>query len=101
MILVFFLTTESGFVIDFLVFGIAFSLDFALLQAVVRAKNRDRIVSRRIVFICLLAFWGCIVCNVKVGDFIVMIPVIFGISLLALGLYFLFAVHFAFRRAVV
>ena len=101
MILVFFLTTESVLAASLLAFNFSFSLDFALLQAVVRAKNRDRIVSRRIVFICLLAFWGCIVCNVKVGDFIVMIPVIFGISLLALGLYFLFAVHFAFRRAVV
>ena len=88
-------------VIDFLVFGIAFSLDFTLLQAVVRAKNRDRIVSRRIVFICLLAFLGCIDCNVKVSYFIVMIPVLFGISLLAKGLYYLFDMRFAFRRAVV
>jgi hypothetical protein len=92
---------ESVSAIGLFVFVFSFSLDFALLHAIVRVQNMDRIVSRRIVFICLLAFWGCIVCNVKVSDFIVMFPVIFRLCLLVPGLYFLFAVHFAFRRVVV
>lgn len=54
MALVFFLTTESVLVICFLLFGIAFSLDFALLQAMVSAQNTESIVSRRIVFMSML-----------------------------------------------